>query len=91
MNKSIPYSRTWAEIEWMLAEAEENMFEQKMKFEQRKRARDKDGCRRAAAKFARARGMVDVLKWVIGDEFAENPLNSFEDINEVPSPVRFAS
>ncbi len=32
MNKSIPYSRTWAEIEWMLAEAEENLFEQKMKF-----------------------------------------------------------
>lgn len=91
MNKSIPYSRTWAEIEWMLAEVEENMFEQKMKFEQRKRARDKDGCRRAAAKFARARGMVDVLKWVIGDEFAENPLNSFEDINEFPSPVRFSS
>ena len=64
------YTRSWTEIEWMLAEAQEQVLEQKAKFKHRKRVRDKEGCRRAAAKFARAKGMVDVLTWVIGGKAA---------------------
>ena len=89
--KKIAYSRTWREIEWMLAESREQMIEQKWKFEQRKKAKDKKGCKRAAAKFARAKGMVDVLTWVIGGEDSVNPLLSFEDITDFPSLERYVS
>jgi len=62
------YTRSWTEIEWMLAEAQEQMLEQRAKFNHRKRIRDKEGCRRAAAKFARAKGMADVLTWVLEEK-----------------------
>ena len=75
----------------MLAESKEQMFEQKWKFEQRKIAKDKHGCKRAAAEFARAKGMVDVLTWVIGGENVVNPLLSFEDISDFPSLEQYAS
>ena len=51
----------------MLDEAREQMYEQKSKFNHRKKVGDKAGYRRAAAKFARAKGMVDMLIWVIGE------------------------
>ena len=85
------YSRSWREIEWMLAEAQEQMLEQKAKFKHRKRVRDKDGCRRAAAKYARAKGMVDVLTWVIGGKGVPDPMSGFEDVSENPSLVGFSS
>ncbi len=75
----------------MLAESKEQMFEQRWKYEQRKKARDKHGCKRAAAKFARAKGMVDVLTWVIGGDDVVDPLLSFEDISDFPSLERYAS
>ena len=75
----------------MLAESKEQMFEQKWKFEQRKIAKDKHGCKRAAAKFARAKGMVDVLTWVIGGENVVNPLLSFGDISDFASLEQYAS
>ncbi len=76
------YTRSWTEIEWMLAEAQEQVLEQKAKFKHRKRVRDKEGCRRAAAKFARAKGMVDVLTWVIGGKAAPDPMAGFEEVCE---------
>ena len=85
------YSRSWREIEWMLAEAQEQMLEQKAKFKHRKRVRDKDGCRRAAAKYARAKGMVDVLTWVIGGKGVPDPMSGFEDVSENTSLVGFSS
>ena len=87
MKAQAAYTRTWREIEWMLAEAQEQMLEQKAKFNHRKRVRDKEGCRRAAAKFARAKGMADVLIWVIGGKGAPDPMSGFEDISESPSLV----
>ena len=36
MATNAPYTRSWSEIEWMLAEAQEQMLEQKMKFHNRK-------------------------------------------------------
>ena len=36
MATNVPYTRSWSEIEWMLAEAQEQMLEQKMKFHNRK-------------------------------------------------------
>ena len=76
------YTRSWTEIEWMLAEAQEQMLEQRAKFNHRKRIRDKEGCRRAAAKFARAKGMADVLTWVIGGKGAPDPMAGFEEVCE---------
>tara|TARA_B100001769_G_scaffold228542_1_gene190352 strand:- start:251 stop:523 length:273 start_codon:yes stop_codon:yes gene_type:complete len=84
MATNAPYTRSWSEIEWMLAEAQEQMLEQKMKFHNRKGLRDKEGCRRAAAKFARAKGMADVLTWVIGGLGVPDPMSGFEDINDLP-------
>ena len=81
------YTRSWKEIEIMLDEAREQMYEQKSKFNQRKRVGDKVGCRRAAAKFARAKGMVDMLVWVIGGKGVQDPMDGFEDVNESPSLV----
>ena len=62
------YTRSWMEIELMLEEAQEQMLEQRAKFKHRKRVHDKEGCRRAAAKFARAKGMVDVLTWSLEEK-----------------------
>ena len=76
------YSRSWTEIEEMLAEAQEQMLEQKTKFNHRKRIDDKGGCRRAAAKFARAKGMVDILTWVIGGKDVLDPMSGFEEVSE---------
>ena len=76
------YTRSWTEIEWMLAEAQEQVLEQKAKFKHRKRVRDKEGCRRGAAKFARAKGMVDVLTCVIGGKAAPDPMAGFEEVCE---------
>ena len=59
MEAQAAYTRSWKEIEMMLDEARDQMYEQKSKFHHRKRVGDKAGCRRAAAKFARAKGMVD--------------------------------
>ena len=87
MEAKIAYTRTWREIEWMLSEAQEQMLEQKAKFHHRKRMREKEGCRRAAAKFARAKGMADVLTWVIGGRGVSDPMSGFEDISESSSPV----
>jgi len=85
------YSRSWTEIEWMLAEAQEQMYEQKSKFLHRKRVKDKDGCRRAAAKYARAKGMADVLLWVLGGPGVIDPMRGFEDVSESSSLQQFSS
>lgn len=85
------YSRSWTEIDWMLAEAQEQMYEQKAKFLHRRRVNDKDGCRRAAAKFARAKGMVDVLFWVLGGPGIIDPMRGFEDVSHGQSLPQFSS
>ena len=72
------------EIELMLEEAQEQMLEQRAKFKHRRRVQDKEGCRRAAAKFPRAKGMVDVLTWVIGGKDAPDPMAGFEEVGENP-------
>jgi len=85
MEATPAYTRSWKEIDWMLDEAREQMYEQKAKFQHRKMVGDKEGCRRAAAKFARAKGMVDVLIWVVGGKGVPDPMNGFEDVSERPS------
>tara|TARA_B100001248_G_C27249183_1_gene392942 strand:- start:221 stop:688 length:468 start_codon:yes stop_codon:yes gene_type:complete len=85
------YTRSWKEIEMMLDEAREQMYEQKSKFNHRKKIGDKAGCRRAAAKFARAKGMVDMLIWVIGGRGVQDPMAGFEDVSENPSLRGFSS
>ena len=85
------YTRSWKKIEMMLDEAREQMYEQKSKFHHRKKIGDRDGCRRAAAKFARAKGMVDMLIWVIGGKGVPDPMAGFEDVSESPSLRGFSS
>jgi len=85
------YTRSWSEIEMMLDEAREQMYEQKSKFNQTKRIGDKAGCRRAATKFARAKGMVAMLIWVIGGKGVRGSMEGFEDISENPSLGGFSS
>ena len=91
MESQPAYTRSWKEIEMMLDEAREQMYEQKSKFNHRKRVGDKAGCRRAAAKFARAKGMVDMLVWVIGGKGVPDPMAGFEDVSESPSLHGFSS
>ena len=85
MEATPAYTRSWKEIDWMLDEAREQMYEQKAKFQHRKMVGDKEGCRRAVTKFARAKGMVDVLIWVVGGKGVPDPMNGFEDVSERPS------
>ena len=91
MEAQAAYTRSWKEIEMMLDEAREQMYEQKSKFHHRKRVGDKAGCRRAAAKFARAKGMVDMLVWVIGGKGVPDPMEGIEDVSESSSLHGFSS
>ena len=68
------YDRTWNEIENLLGKADTEMLIQRQRFEQRLITRDKDGCRRAAANYARAQGVADALRWVLNEVGATNPL-----------------
>ena len=85
------YTRSWKEIEMMLDEAREQMYEQKSKFNHRKKVGDKAGCIRAVAKCARAKGMVDMLVWVIRGRGGQDPMAGFEDVSESPSLHGFSS
>jgi len=85
MEAAPAYTRSWKEIDWMLDEAREQMYEQKAKFQHRKIVGDKDGYPRADAKCGRAKGMVDVLVWVVGGKGVSDPMDGFEDVRERPS------
>ena len=68
------YDRTWVEIENLLGRADTEIMIQRQHYEERRNSKDKDGCRRALAKYARAKGVALTLRWVLNEAGASNPL-----------------
>ena len=68
------YQRTWNEIEELLYEAEIEMNSQRAKFHIRKSQGSKEGKYRALMKYQRAKGIVDTLRWTLGERGQKSPL-----------------
>ena len=68
------YDRTWSEIEDLLREAEIEMNSQRAKFHIRKEQGSKEGKYRALMKYQRAKGIVDTLRWTLGERNQKSPL-----------------
>jgi len=62
------YNRTWDEMESMLESAEERRREWQMFFERAKRMKD------AARNCKALEGVIKTLKWTLGEEGIEDPL-----------------
>ncbi|MCH1541066.1 MAG: hypothetical protein L7S56_06525 [Candidatus Poseidonia sp.] len=69
------YDRTWEEIEAMLDEAVIKMNQWKEWFEQCKDEDDKDGMKEAARNHKALQGVVKTLRWTLGEEGVNDPLN----------------
>jgi len=69
------YERTWSEIEELLYEAEIEMNSQRAKFHIRKSQGSKEGKYRALMKYQRAKGIVDTLRWTLGERGQKSPLD----------------
>ena len=70
----LTYQRTWIEIEELLYEAEIEMNSQRAKFHIRKSQGSKEGKYRALMKYQRAKGIVDTLRWTLGERGQKSPL-----------------
>ena len=68
------YQRTWIEIEELLYEAVIEMNSQRAKFHIRKSQGSKEGKYRALMKYQRAKGIVDTLRWTLGERGQKSPL-----------------
>ena len=68
------YQSTWIEIEELLYEAEIEMNSQRAKFHIRKSQGSKEGKYRAVMKYQRAKGIVDTLRWILGERGQKSPL-----------------
>ena len=70
----LTYQRTWIEIEELLYEAEIEMNSQRAKFHIRKSQGSREGKYRALMKYQRAKGIVDTLRWTLGERGQKSPL-----------------
>ena len=68
------YNRTWDEIEKMLEEAQKRMVQWKDWYEQCRKTGDLDGMKESARTHKALQGVVKTLKWTLGEEGVENPL-----------------
>lgn len=68
------YQSTWIEIEELLYETEIEMNSQRAKFHIRKSQGSKEGKYRAVMKYQRAKGIVDTLRWILGERGQKSPL-----------------
>tara|TARA_B100000767_G_scaffold117432_1_gene112152 strand:+ start:2218 stop:2460 length:243 start_codon:yes stop_codon:yes gene_type:complete len=68
------YSRTWDEIEEMLEEAQKRMVQWKDWYDQCRKTGDLDGMKESARTHKALQGVVKTLKWTLGEEGVENPL-----------------
>ena len=68
------YNRTWAEIEQMLEDAEGRLVQWKQWYEQCRKNGDLDGMKEAARTHKALQGVVKTLKWTLGQEGIETPL-----------------
>lgn len=68
------YDRQWDEIEEMLALAEERGDEWQEWFEECRDNADKEGMKEAARNYKALQGVIKCLKWVLGEEGVDHPL-----------------
>ena len=68
------YSRTWSEIENMLANAEDRLAQWKNWYEQCREKGDLDGMKESARNHKALQGVVKTLKWTLGEEGIGTPL-----------------
>ena len=69
------YQRTWIEIEELLYEAENEMNSQRAKYHIRKAQGSKESKYRALMKYQRSKGIVDTLRWTLGERNQKSPLD----------------
>lgn len=69
------YQRTCIEIEELLYEAEIEMNSQRAKYHIRKAQGSKQSKYRALMKYQRAKGIVDTLRWTLGERKQKSPLD----------------
>lgn len=68
------YDRQWDEIEEMLELAESRGAEWQAWFEECRENGDREGMKEAARNFKALDGVVKCLKWVLGEEGIDHPL-----------------
>ena len=68
------YDRSWDEIEKMLEVAEERVFEWQDWFETCREQSDREGMKEAARNYKALQGVIKCLKWVLGEEGVDHPL-----------------
>ena len=68
------YSRTWSEIEEMLANAEDRLDQWKNWYEQCRKKGDLDGMKESARNHKALQGVVKTLNWTLGEEGIGTPL-----------------
>jgi len=68
------YNRSWDEIEEMLSVAENRAIEWQNWFENCREDGDRDGMKEAARNYKALQGVVKCLKWVLGEEGVNHPL-----------------
>ena len=76
-NSSSPhrsYDRQWDEIEEMLELAESRGLEWQNWFEECRENGDREGMKEAARNFKALDGVIKCLKWVLGEEGIDHPL-----------------
>jgi hypothetical protein len=68
------YDRQWDEIEEMLTTAEKRAEEWQGWFEDCRENKDKEGMKEAARNYKALQGVIKCLKWVLGEEGIDHPL-----------------
>ena len=69
------YNRTWDDIEEMLTNAQRTQQVWKTKFNLAKSREDKQVMKDAARNHKALEGVVKTLKWTLGEEGVDDPLN----------------
>jgi hypothetical protein len=68
------YDRQWVEIEGMLEEAELVKRQWQWRFDQCQKNEQKQGMKDAARNFKALEGVIKTLRWVLGEDGIEDPL-----------------
>jgi hypothetical protein len=68
------YERTWGDIEEMLNEAVQTRREWEMHFERCRKRGHRQGQKTAVRNVKALEGVIKTLRWVLGEEGVEHPL-----------------
>ena len=69
------YDRSWGEIEAMLDSAIERLSDWKSWFSHCQRDGDRDGMKEAASNYKALEGVVNTLRWTLGEKGIPSPLD----------------